>query len=202
MDRGSPGARPRAQAPRARDAEAPQAEDVEAALLRRMARGDESALVALFARRGGLVHAVCLRILESRAEAEDATSEAFWRFWERAERFDPRRSSAMAWILTVTRRLALDRRRSLRRRGRMLERYASQLRLRESAPAPLADDVEALSVLARLSPEDRRLLESAYFEGLSGADIATRDALPLGTVKSRLRAALARLRIAYHRGKP
>ncbi len=167
-------------------------------LLRRMAAGEEEALVALYARTASLVHAVAVRILGNREEAGDVTAEVFWRLWTRAGSFDPGHCSALAWILTVARRMALDRRRSLLRRGSAVERFRAEL---EGEPAEGGEDamvsrVEAAAVLARLSERDRSLLESAYFEGLSGNDIALRDRLPLGTVKSRMRAALARLRLS------
>jgi RNA polymerase sigma-70 factor (ECF subfamily) len=169
-----------------------------AALLARIARGDEDALVALYATMGGLVHATCLRILGSPDLAMDATAEAFWRVWERADRYDAERWSAPAWILTLARRLAVDRLRSDRRHG------AAVARMSQSEAGTETESVEdALlarrmveSGLARLSGSDRMLLEAAYFSGLSCADIASRDDVALGTVKSRMRAALARLRIA------
>lgn len=172
-----------------------------APLLGRMATGDEAALLALYRRIAPVLYATCLRILRNTEDANDVTSEAFWRLWTRAARFDPRHSSGMAWILTVTRRLALDRRRSRLRRGRTLERFQ---RIPEE-PADGDDDPLARQrlrdALASLSSADRALLESAYFEGLSGAEIAARDHIPLGTVKSRMRAAMARLRVSFTRGR-
>jgi RNA polymerase sigma-70 factor (ECF subfamily) len=185
-----------------RHSPAVQGADPEADLLARMAAGDEAALIALYARTAGTVHACCARILGDPEEAKDVTSETFWRLWCRASSFQPERCSAMAWMMTVTRRLALDRRRSLLRHGRFLARLSAQ-------PAPAEDTTtdamarsEIASALGRLPDRDRQLLETAYFRGLSGADIAARDAIPLGTVKSRMRAALARLRISLNRGNP
>lgn len=176
--------------------------DPEADLIARMADRDEAALIALYARTAGTIHACCVRILRDPEEAKDVTSETFWRLWCRASSFRPERCSAMAWIMTIARRLALDRRRSLQRRGKFLDRLSAQ-------PAP-ADDTatdaiarsEIASALRRLPARDRQLLETAYFRGLSGADIAAREDIPLGTVKSRMRAALTRLRISLNRGNP
>jgi RNA polymerase sigma-70 factor (ECF subfamily) len=169
-----------------------------------MAEGDEMALVEFYELLAGTLHACCLRILRDPEEARDATAEAFWRLWSRADRFDPERCSAMAWVLTVTRRLALDRRRSLVRRGRMLERLhvLSVASARSRDPGPTGERLAISRALAGLSEGDRRLLDSAYFEGLSGSEIAARDGLPLGTVKSRMRSALARLRSAFHGDTP
>jgi len=176
--------------------------DPEADLIARMAARDEAALVALYARTAGGIHACCLRILGDPEEAKDVTSETFWRLWSRAAAYDPERCSAMAWIMTIARRLALDRRRSLERRGRVLDR----LRVEPIPPGAAVGDAiarrEVASALDRLPQQDRQLLETAYFGGLSGAQIAERDEIPLGTVKSRMRAALARLRISLQRGKP
>ena len=178
------------------------AADSEAALLAAMAMGDEAALIALYARAAGTIRACCLRILLDTAEADDATSETFWRLWTRADRYDPAHCSAMAWIMTVTRRLALDRRRAILRQGRLLDHVREEPTLaRPSFADEGADDrLDVAAVLARLPYGDRRLLEQAYFEGLSGSDIASREAIPLGTVKSRMRAALSRLRHSFHRG--
>lgn len=177
------------------------ARDPEAQLLRRIATDkDEAALIALYETISSSVYACCLRILRDADEAKDATSEAFWRLWTRADRYDPERCSAMAWIMTVTRRLALDRRRSNLRRGNLL--VAVQREPSEAEDLFGREDarMEIEAAFVRLSGADRRLLEAAYFEGLSGADIAARDDLPLGTVKSRMRAALRRLRMALNGG--
>ena len=177
------------------------ARDPEAQLLRRIAEdGDEAALIAMYENISSSVYACCLRILRDEDEAKDATSEAFWRLWTRADRYDPQRCSAMAWIMTVTRRLALDTRRSNMRRGSVLAKV--QLEPQEAEDLFSREDarIEIEAAFERLSGVDRRLLESAYFEGLSGADIAARDDVPLGTVKSRMRAALRRLRMALNGG--
>ena len=106
----------------------------------------------------------------------------------------------MAWIMTVTRRLALDRRRSNLRRGNVLVQVQQEPQDTENVFSREDARLEIEAAFERLSGADRRLLESAYFEGLSGADIAARDDVPLGTVKSRMRAALRRLRMALNGG--
>ncbi len=177
------------------------ARDPEAQLLRRIAENrDEAALIALYESISAAVYACCLRILRDADEAKDATSEAFWRLWTRADRYDPDRCSAMAWIMTVTRRLALDRRRGNRRRGNVLAQVQQEPVETEDVFSREDARIEIEAAFERLSGADRRLLESAYFEGLSGADIAARDDVPLGTVKSRMRAAMRRLRMALNGG--
>jgi len=176
--------------------------DPEAELIARMAARDEAALVALYTRTAGAIHACCLRILHDPEEARDVTSETFWRLWSRASSYRAEHCSAMAWIMTIARRLALDRRRSLLRRGHALERLRSEPLPREISPGDAIARRAVVAALDRLPPGDRQLLETAYFGGLSGAQIAERHDIPLGTVKSRMRAALARLRISLNRGKP
>ncbi len=177
------------------------ARDPEAQLLLRIAENrDEAALIALYESISAAVYACCLRILRDADEAKDATSEAFWRLWTRADRYDPERCSAMAWIMTVTRRLALDRRRSIQRRGNVLVQVQQEPIESEDVFSREDARIEIEAAFERLSGADRRLLESAYFEGLSGADIAARDDVPLGTVKSRMRAAMRRLRMALNGG--
>lgn len=176
--------------------------DPVAPLLQRMARGDERALVELYHRIAPLVYATCIRILRDAEEANDAASEAFWRLWTRAARFDARQSSATAWVLVVTRRLALDRRRSRQRRHRTLEALHAMGSPPEGEPDDVVGRRRLRAALQTLSVADRALLEAAYFDGLSGSDIAERNSIPLGTVKSRMRAALARLRASFSRGSP
>jgi RNA polymerase sigma-70 factor (ECF subfamily) len=108
----------------------------------------------------------------------------------------------MAWIMTIARRLALDRRRSLLRRGRVMDRFRSEPPPRDATIGDSLALREIAAALSRLPSKDRELLETAYFKGLTGAQIAAREAIPLGTVKSRMRAALARLRISLNRGMP
>jgi RNA polymerase sigma-70 factor (ECF subfamily) len=176
--------------------------DLEAALLRRVARGEEAALVALYARVAGTVYASCLRIVGDPEDAREVASETFWRVWSRASSFDPGRCSGMVWIATIARRLAIDRRRQLQRRGRLWRSAAAQPVETGRRDDHMLARWEMAEALARLAPRDRQLLESAYFEGLTGRDIASRDELPLGTVKSRMRAALIRLRLSFRRGEP
>jgi len=174
-------------------------DDTEARLLLRIARKrDEAALIELYERISPSIYACCMRILRDEDDAKDATSEAFWRLWTRADRYDPTHCSAMAWIMTVVRRLALDHRRSALRRDNVMHRVHAL----PAAPDVTVEREEAhydlQTAFRRLPDADQRILESAYFEGLSGADIAQRDDVPLGTVKSRMRAALRRLRQAVH----
>jgi RNA polymerase sigma-70 factor (ECF subfamily) len=160
-------------------------------LLRRLIGGDSGALAEFYDLYSGLVNGLALRILRNAAEAEDVVQEVFVQVWRQAERYDQSRGSAEAWLCTITRTRALDR---LRRRVARREDPS------ESAPGPAVTapkTEEALAVrkaLDSLSPDQRRALELAYYEGLTQTEIAARLGEPLGTVKTRIRTAMIRLR--------
>jgi RNA polymerase sigma-70 factor (ECF subfamily) len=162
------------------------------ALLHRVAAGDHAALGDLYDRYAGLAYGLALHIVRDAAEAQDVVQEAFVQVWRQAGRYDRARGSPEAWVCTITRTRALDR---LRRRAARREE--------PSLPAPTAASAstpdEALAVrsaLRSLSQEQRQALELAYFEGLTQSEIARRLGEPLGTVKSRIRAGMMRLREA------
>ncbi len=170
-------------------------------LLRRIQRRDETALEELYDRQSTAVYSLALRIVGDRAAAEDVLSDVFWRVWRRAETFDPRRGSPTAWLLTITRRRALDELRMGARRERR-ERSPDAMGEvpQERAPSPedeaLAGEVQehVREALSALPPEQRGPIELAYFEGLTHVEIADRLQEPLGTIKTRIRAGMQRLR--------
>jgi RNA polymerase sigma-70 factor (ECF subfamily) len=159
-------------------------------LVRRLAGGDPAALAELYDRLAGLVHALALRVLQDPVEAEDVVQEVFVQAWRQAERFDPGRGRPEAWLCTMARSRALDR---LRRRVARREDPAEAA----PAPAPGPSSEDALAVrdaLLGLSARERQALELAYYEGLTQTEIAARLGEPLGTVKTRIRTAMLRLR--------
>jgi RNA polymerase sigma-70 factor, ECF subfamily len=173
------------------------AADGDDSLLERVARGDRRALKRLYDRFAGQVLAVGLRVLGSRADAEEVTQEVFVEVWSRADRFDPERGSARAWLMGIARNRAIDRLRRRQADSRMAEAVRGEER--PSGPGPL-EDAEARELRERvraalmsLGPEQRTTLELAYYEGLSQSEIAERLGAPLGTVKSRVRLAMDRL---------
>lgn len=171
-----------------------------AELLARIVRRDTSALSSFYDLTAGAVHGVCRRILRDPSDAEEASLDVFLQVWEKASRFDAARGDALTWLLTLARSRAIDR---LRSRG-AARRHETGLDERHDTPSP-DPGPETLSSLAQraglvrgaladLPAEQREVLELAYFEGLTHAEIAERLAQPLGTAKSRIRLALQRLR--------
>lgn len=162
-----------------------------------IARGDRAALRALYAAEAARLFGVCLRILRDRAAAADATQDTFLRIWDRADRFDPARGAARAWLAAIARHVALD---LARARGRELPSDDPEL-----GDAPVEDDPTAMldatadatrlrACLEVLEEKNRRSILLAFVDGLSHAQIAARLETPLGTVKAWIRRGLASLK--------
>lgn len=175
----------------------------DAALVRRMAAGDESAVGALYDRYGATLYALAVRILGDREDAEEAVMDAMAQAWSGANRYAAERGSVGAWLVVLVRSRALDRRRAGGRRLLALDRAAAAEAApgMGGAPPPTSAAAEAgeqrarvLAALAALPEPQRVCLELAYYDGLSQSEIAARLAEPLGTVKTRTRQALIRLR--------
>lgn len=169
-----------------------------AALLAGIARGDRVALERLYSCTSAKLFGVALRILEDRAHAEEALQEAFLTIWRRASAFDPARGTAMTWLLTLARNAAVDRRRQL---ARVRETpLPPAIEILDPAPNPLAgalaaDERRRLGeCLDALEARDRQFIAASFLEGSSYPELAEREALPLPTVKSRIRRALLKLR--------
>lgn len=184
----------------------PAGADVDAALVRRMSSRDERALGTFYDRWFPVVHGVMSRMLESPDDVEDVVEEAFWQAWRQAERFEAERGSVQTWLLTIARSRALDRLRARRRlrEDPLVDASAGEADASAPAPAapsdPLADAEHAersrivRAALADLPAEQREALELGYFGGLSQTEIAEQTGLPLGTIKTRMRLALQKLR--------
>jgi RNA polymerase sigma factor (sigma-70 family) len=161
--------------------------------------GDDDAIRALYARFGRPVYTMGLRLLGSREAAEELTQDVFLAAWRKAARFDPSRGRLSTWLMTIAHNLAIDR---LRRETGVTR---PTLVLVDEVPdrvgpddeeSAIAERDEALRALAVLSDAERRLLARAYFRGLTAREIAEADGIPLGTVKTRLRTALIKIRKA------
>ena len=170
------------------------------------ASGDERALGELYDRYGGMAYSLAAAIVGEHADAEEVVADAFAQIWRSAAGFDPARGSVAAWIATITRTRALDLVRSRKRRARVLEDAA--VVTDEGEALVLAPTLEAADrstelsetraivqrSLAELSAPQRRVIELAYFGGFSQSEIAAQLSEPLGTVKTRMRAAMEKLR--------
>ena len=173
-----------------------QLSDVE--LLHAVARGDEGALARLYDHYRLILFGLLARILNSREEAEDVLQEVFLQVWRRASDFDEQRGRPFTWLVTLARSRAIDRLRLLAARQRLAV-SASQDKTDETSDA-VADTLHSerreilAQALAELSEEQRRTLKLAYFEGLTQSEIAAKLRTPLGTVKTRMRSGMIRLR--------
>jgi RNA polymerase sigma-70 factor, ECF subfamily len=162
------------------------------------------ALDLLYDRYGRLVYSTALKILNNVEEAEDVTQETFLRLWQRSEIYQPNRGSLSGFLITMTRSRSIDRIRSRKSSQQKLQRIQtfSDCVLDYSPPLEFVTVQERSNLvreaIKQLSPDDRQLLEAAYYDGLSQSEIAKRDGIPLGTVKSRARQALKKLRTALN----
>ncbi len=179
-------------------------------LMEAIKAGEADALAALYARYGRAVTSLCRRIVGDARDAEEATLDAFVQLWEHGDRYDPGRASPLSYLMTLARSRALDRARALGRQrsavsdddGALL---AALARSDGAAASPLTVLLTAEhrggieSALAGLPAEQREALALAFLEGLSHREVAERLGAPLGTVKTRIRQGLLRLRDALAR---
>jgi RNA polymerase sigma-70 factor, ECF subfamily len=162
------------------------------------------ALEVLYDRYGRLVYSTAVQILNNIEEAEEVTQETFLRLWQRSEIYQPKRGSLSSFLITLTRSRSIDRVRSRQSSQQKLQRIQTFSDCVPDYNPPLEFvTVQERSnlvhkALKQLSPDDRQLLETAYYQGLSQSEIAKRDGIPLGTAKSRARQALKKLRTALN----
>lgn len=176
-----------------------------AALVGRVTRQDEAALAALYQRLSGRVYALVLAVTRNVGTAEEVLEDTFWQVWRQAPRFDAQRGPAIVWVLMIARSRALDAVRASARQPTARGAACIDVDV-QIADATAADPVELLMgaqrngrlgrALAALDPLRRQLVALAFYRGLSHDEIAAHSGLPLGTVKSHLRRALASLRAA------
>ena len=171
-------------------------------LIRRMAAGDRDAFARFYDRYAPLVFPLVLRIVRDRTDAADVIQETFWEAWRGAAAYDAARGTPEAWIVMRARTRAIDRIRAVRRRGETFVAPVDEAMA--SAPEPAGGDAAAraedrqlvATALARLPEAQREVIELAYYSGLTQTEIAERLKQPLGTIKTRIRLALERLREA------
>ena len=170
-------------------------------LVQRMANGDERALGELYDRHGRVMYTLAYTIVGERADAEEVVVDTFGQAWRGAAQFDPGRGSVGAWLSTIARTRSLDLVRARGRRARVLERAAVFVNDDTAPPNPAdrgAELNEASTAVRRgldaLPAAQRQAIELAYFGGLSQSEIAAKLGEPLGTIKTRIRDGMKKLR--------
>lgn len=169
-----------------------------ALLLRRSARGDESAFAELYDAAAPRLFGLVLRVIRNRAQAEEVTQEVFVEIWRKSARFDPRSGSALSWMMTIAHRRAVDRVRSANAASNRDDVYTSTRdREFDSTSEQAHAELEAGRVrraLDALTDTQRGAIELAYFGGYTHTEVAALLDIPLGTAKTRIRDGLIRLR--------
>lgn len=178
-----------------------------APLVAGMAQADEAALAAFYDATAAKVHGLVLRICHDAALAEEVVADTFFQAWTDSARYEPSRGKVMTWLLTIARSRTID---ALRRRDEALVHEAPET-LQHPDDERTTGSVEALLVatesdatigalLAQLTPVQRQMIALAFCQGLSHGEIASHSGVPIGTVKSHIRRALAALRGALEQG--
>ncbi len=181
--------------------------DDAAALIARIAQGDREAFSRFYDAFARTTFGLIRRVLRDSGPAEEVLQEVFWQVWRDASQFDPRRGSPETWLLMRAKSRAIDMLRSIRRREktfvmRVDESVAHPAQPGADAPAAAVEGRGLLeSALAQLPAAQRRVIELAFFEGLTQSEIAARLGEPLGTVKTRARLGLERLRGVVRGGR-
>ena len=168
------------------------------AALKRVADGDRAALQDVYRRTSAKLYGIALRIFPDGDDAEDVLQDAFINIWQKAGSFDPARASPITWLVALTRNRAIDR---LRAKGkRVMAPLDLAAEIADDRPDAeqclIAHEADAriLACIETLAKDDATLIRTAFFDGATYADIADRAATPLGTVKSRIRRALMKLK--------
>lgn len=180
------------------DHEGPLSRESEQELMQQLVAGNEQAIRVLYARFGRPVYTLGMRLLGSNEGAEELTQDVFVTAWRKGARFDSTRGRLSTWLMAIAHNMAVDRLRHERGAARPSLVFVDEL----PEPAPVEEEdllverEQARRALAGLSSMERQLLSQAYFHGWTAREIAEADGIPLGTVKTRLRAALIKLRKA------
>jgi RNA polymerase sigma-70 factor (ECF subfamily) len=153
----------------------------------------------LYERRSSVMYSLVMSIVHNETDAEEVTQEAFIKIWKAAGSFDSVRGSALAWITTMTRRLAIDRTRSKHYKSDKKKAVLDDIEewslvSRDGSPSAGVEAREVHEALAQLDDKHRKVIRLSYFEGMSHSQISERLDTPIGTVKSRIREAVVKLR--------
>ena len=183
---------------------APEPDDraVELDLLARITNRERVAFEELYTRYSNILYATAMKFLKEDADAQDVVQDVFIQIWDKAKLYDPAKGKPLTWALTMTRNRSIDRIRAIQRRTRLRDDFEKETVADESAGIREAlsgvDASERTQILrdavGRLSPEQRKVIDLAFFGGLTQSEIADRLGEPLGTVKARARRGLMKLK--------
>ena len=180
----------------------------ETELLQQIAQGDQQALMTLYQQYGALVYSLCLRVLRQSGLAEEVTQDVFLKLWRQPDRWNPALGQFSSWLLTISRNAAIDR---LRREDRQSPLNWVDSDETENTGATsnfVAEQANWLDgqllrkLLLKLPAEQRQLIELAFFSGYTHSELAELLHLPLGTVKTRLRMGMQKLRLLWEESNP
>jgi len=176
---------------------------IDSDLLTLIAKGDRRAFGHLYDRSSQVLFTLSLRMLGDREEAEDLLQEVYTEVWRKSVRYDARRGSAMAWLITLTRSRGIDRLRARASRGHGMtdsidDAPVAHTQGRDPTPFEQQADAEVrvmvMKALVELPAAQRQALELSYYEGLSHSEIAARLKEPVGTIKTRIKLGMSKLK--------
>jgi len=182
--------------------EEPDDRAVEIALLERITRRERAAFEELYARYVNILYATALKFVREESDAQDVVQDVFIQVWDKAKMYDPSKGKPLTWVLTLVRNRSIDRIRAIQRRVRLRDEFEAETVTDESAWARESlSRVEAgeqgrtlRAAVNQLSPQQKKVIELAYFGGLTQIEIAEKLGEPLGTVKARARRGLLKLK--------
>jgi RNA polymerase sigma-70 factor (ECF subfamily) len=163
-------------------------------LMRRMSQGDSEALAELYDKYGARVHSICFAILKETRAAEEATQDVFMKLWNNADRYELTEAQFAPWLTKVTRNAAIDTLRKERRRSDFAAPIDEIQHLPDTSHIEDSRWRELRTIFGALSSDQRDVIELAYYHGLSQSEISEHLSMPLGTVKTRIRMGMERLR--------
>lgn len=176
-------------------------------LLHQIAERDQHAFLALYERYGNLVYSLALRVVRHQVMAEEVTQDVFLKVWQQPTRWNPALGQFSSWLLTITRNAGIDRLRKERRhwtptqdQAELMGEFGEEMAVGENPY--WYDGLILARLLQQLPPEQRLLIELAFYQGYTHSELAENLQLPLGTVKTRLRTGLQKLRTLWEEAHP
>jgi RNA polymerase sigma-70 factor (ECF subfamily) len=182
--------------------EEPDDRAVEIGLMERITRRERAAFEELYARYVNILYATALKFVREESDAQDVVQDVFIQVWDKAKMYDPSKGKPLTWVLALVRNRSIDRIRAIQRRARLRDEFEVETVTDESAWARESlSRVEAgeqgrtlRAAVNQLSPQQRKVIELAYFGGLTQIEVAEKLGEPLGTVKARARRGLLKLK--------